>query len=245
MNKALSDYNYKWSSYEKQSYICEKCGTRALHFLYRLIKFQSATVNPVTEIRKTATYLNSLEMCEVFTSSNYILNICYHCNHETLSHIGDFSQGNPFKATKVHPLQFQGSSPHPHDDMPLECLALYDEAARIFDASPRAAAAILRLCLEQLLSELGETKGRLYDRIESYAKKGIPDQIRSAFHKCRLLGNMGAHAAEINFEDNREIVIMLFSIINYLIDREISSTKKLEEFDTLVTALSESEKPKS
>jgi len=49
--------------------------------------------------------------------------------------------------------------PPPHVDLPEHCRAEYDEARDIAARSPRAAAALLRLCVQKLMVELGE-KGK-------------------------------------------------------------------------------------
>lgn len=49
--------------------------------------------------------------------------------------------------------------PPPHIDLPNTCVSEYNEARDIVSRSPRAAAALLRLCVQNLMAELGE-KGK-------------------------------------------------------------------------------------
>jgi len=47
------------------------------------------------------------------------------------------------------------TAPPPHQDLADPALASYTEGRGVFNASPRAAAALLRLCLQQLVGMLG------------------------------------------------------------------------------------------
>jgi hypothetical protein len=52
------------------------------------------------------------------------------------------------------------AAPMPHGDMPGSCKPDFDEARSVLQRSPRAAAALLRLCLQRLCIELGKPRDR-------------------------------------------------------------------------------------
>ena len=78
--------------------------------------------------------------------------------------------------------------PGPNEDMRDETKKLYLEAAAIFQDSPRASAALLRLCIEKLCNQLGE-KGKLDKCIAALVQKGVNEQMQQALDYCqRWLG---------------------------------------------------------
>ena len=80
----------------------------------------------------------------------------------------------------------------PHDDMPEQAKKTFREAQSILGKSPRGACMMLRLCVEQLLTELGYKQKNLADKIKAAAPEGSP--LRSILNACRLAGNEFVHA---------------------------------------------------
>lgn len=118
--------------------------------------------------------------------------------------------------------------PH-HKDMPESLLDLYDEARDIVARSPRAAAALLRVCLQNLMKELGEKGKNINDDIASLVKSGLPIEVQQALDYCRVIGNNGVHPGEIELTDNPEITYSLFDMINFIVEDRIARPKKIQE----------------
>lgn len=122
----------------------------------------------------------------------------------------------------------ENSAPRPHDDMPEAVRALFDEAATIFDKSPRGASALLRVALETLLPDLGAKKKGLNDAIGELVKLGkAPPDVQRALDTIRILGNEAAHPGTINLSDDSETAFKLFSLINLIVDRAIGEPKRI------------------
>ncbi|MCZ9671342.1 DUF4145 domain-containing protein [Pseudomonas aeruginosa] len=121
------------------------------------------------------------------------------------------------------------SAPMASSDLPDECRIDFEEARQILAASPRGAAALLRLCIQKLCVVLGESGKNINDDIKSLVTKGLPVQIQQAFDYVRVTGNNAVHPGEMSLKDDPETVSIMFEMINLIVEERISRPKKLEE----------------
>lgn len=119
-------------------------------------------------------------------------------------------------------------APMPHPDMPEAVQADYLEARSIVDRSPRGAAALLRLSIQKLCIELGETEGSIDKDIKSLVGKGLPEGIQQALDVVRVVGNNAVHPGELTAEDIAEVSVSLFELINAIVEDRITRPRKLE-----------------
>lgn len=117
--------------------------------------------------------------------------------------------------------------PPPHIDLPESCLDDYNEARDIVARSPRAAAALLRLTIQKLLTVLGEKGKNINEDIGSLVAKGLPIEVQQALDYCRVIGNNAVHPGEINLNDDPNIANSLFEMINFIVEVRISQPKKV------------------
>lgn len=119
----------------------------------------------------------------------------------------------------------------PHVDMPDSVKELYEEARLVANCSPRAAAALLRVALEKLTEELGETKGNLNTRIKNLKSKGLPEKAIQSLDIVRIFANEGgSHSGEIDLSgaDNSQIVDSLFWLVNFIVEKTISENNQID-----------------
>ena len=118
---------------------------------------------------------------------------------------------------------------------------LYDEAALIYNKSPRAACALLRLAVERLCNELGET-GAIDKMIGSLVQKGLPTIVQKALDAVRVIGNKAVHPGQIAFDvDDRATAETLMKLLNIITERLITEPKEIDGiFDALPQSVKDS-----
>lgn len=124
--------------------------------------------------------------------------------------------------------------------MPESVKQLYDEAGLIYNKSPRAACALLRLAIDRLCNELGENDRDINKNIGSLVKKGLPQSVQQALDVVRVVGNKAVHPGQISFDvDDKGTATMLMRLLNIIVERMITEPN---EIDTLYQGLPESVK---
>lgn len=132
--------------------------------------------------------------------------------------------------TMIYPMKLM--APRARWDMPEDVKKIYEEARKVADISPRAAAALLRVSLEKLTNHLKETKGNLNTRIGNLAKKGLPEKVIRSLDIVRITANEGGtHAGEIDLtgKDGPKVVAKLFWLVNFIVEKTISDPKEIDE----------------
>lgn len=125
-------------------------------------------------------------------------------------------------------------APLPVENIPEDVKIDFLEARDIVNASPRAAAALLRLALQKLMAHLGEKGKILNDDIANLVKKGLPPRIQKALDVVRVIGNNAVHPGMINLKDDTETAIALFELLNMIVDVMITQPKRVEDIYTKI-----------
>lgn len=129
----------------------------------------------------------------------------------------------------------------PNEDMPDSVRTLYNEAASIYKKSPRAACALLRLAVERLCNELGET-GKIDTMIGNLVKNGLPTTVQKALDAVRVIGNKAVHPGQIAFDvDDKSTAETLMKLLNIISERLITEPKEIDGiFDALPQSVKDS-----
>ena len=120
-------------------------------------------------------------------------------------------------------------APEAHIDFPADLRPDYEEARQIYNDSPRASAALLRLCLQKLCRYLGARGDNINSDIQHiYDEYGLGRRVRDSMDILRVVGNNAVHPGEIDLRDSRDISLGLFRIINFIIDKAISEPAHID-----------------
>ena len=115
----------------------------------------------------------------------------------------------------------------------------FEEARKILADSPRGAAALLRLCVQKICIQLGETGKHIDTDIASLVSKGLSKTIQQALDIVRVVGNESVHPGQMDLTDNEGTARQLFDLVNLIAETRISEPKRI---DALYQSLPESKR---
>jgi len=117
----------------------------------------------------------------------------------------------------------------PNADLPTDVIADFEEAREIVQASPRGAAALLRLCVQKLCGHLGEQGKKIDDAIASLVKKGLDPLVQQSLDIVRVIGNEAVHPGTLDLKDDRDTAFQLFDLVNAIAAQMISHPKAVKQ----------------
>lgn len=154
-----------------------------------------------------------------FLGDNWLVSKCEHCGN----YIIWFDKKIVYPETQ--PVQ------HPNPDMGDDIVKDYLEAASVYQKSPRASAALLRLALQKLCKKLGEPGENINTDIKNLVKnRGLHPTIQQSLDALRIVGNNAVHPGEIDLEEQPELVLKLFGLLNLITDKLITEPQQVESF---------------
>ncbi|MOA21191.1 hypothetical protein D3C78_1416710 [compost metagenome] len=122
------------------------------------------------------------------------------------------------------------SIPLPNEDMPESIVNIYLEARDVINKSPKAAAALLRLALQELCKILGGDGLNINADIAMFVKNGLDIRVQKALDIVRITGNNAVHPGAIDLDDNPEIANRLFGLLNFVVDSMITQPMLIDSF---------------
>ena len=136
-------------------------------------------------------------------------------------------------STIVYPKQI--SIEPPNQDFDEDIAKLYNEAVSIVTDSPKGAAAILRLALQKLLKQIGKDGKNINDDIKELVSEGLSPKIQKSLDLLRVVGNNAVHPGLISFDDDSDIALKLFKVLNIIADEMITRPKEVENlYDDII-----------
>jgi hypothetical protein len=137
----------------------------------------------------------------------------------------------------------------PNSDLNSDIIDDYNEARSILNKSPRGAAALLRLCIQKLCAQLGESGKNMHSDIDNLVKKELPVQIQQALDIVRVIGNNAVHPGQMDLKDDQETATSLFELVNIIADVMITEKKRIQQMynslpQTSLDAITDRARPK-
>lgn len=142
--------------------------------------------------------------------------LCVACNQETI-----------FLDQKlIVPMESQ--APAPGADLPAALADDFEEARRVLPISPRGAAALLRLVLQNLLPIIGAQPDDINSMIGELVAKGtVSSAIQQALDSVRVIGNESVHPGTMDLKDNQSTALSLFNLINFIVEKAITEPREI------------------
>lgn len=193
--------NYIAPDYMKEAFTCPHCGTLSL--MHKIcVSFKGASaITMAPNVRQGTSWMEIAS--------------CQNCKKKTIW----------IDNIYVYP---DIVAEEANSDMPESVKQLYDEAGLIYNKSPRAACALLRLAIDRLCNELGENDRDINKNIGALVKKGLPQSVQQALDVVRVVGNKAVHPGQIAFDvDDKETAIALMKLVNLITVRMITEPKEI------------------
>ena len=117
----------------------------------------------------------------------------------------------------------------PDPNLPDSVRRTYQEANSIARESPRAAAMLVRLAIEELCQTLVPEENLSLDRrIRRLVKQGLSSRTQKALDVVRVIGNQAAHPGRMDPRDDVETVYALLGLVNLIAGEVISVPKAVD-----------------
>lgn len=194
---------YYQPEYKSENFHCAHCGVYASQYWGYLCTRKMTGVTHISQGQSL--------------SDKFAASICSHCREWSIW----------VEESLVYPAQI--TVENPNDDMPDDVKKLYKESAQILSASPRAAAALLRLGLQILLGAVGGDGKNINNDIKKIVALGVEPETQRALDILRVFGNSGAHPGEIKLDEDPGLVHKMYRLMNYVTDRLITQKNQINE----------------
>lgn len=236
----MGNESYISAEYGSDGFTCPNCQTYAHQNWTEVLKMNERkpefkTSSYLREVREIITYNVFDKEEEVLDQFNgykpvnkhhidnaLALSTCSKCSKESLWVDGKMVFPNI------------SAAPPAHIDMPEEVKEVYNEAKGIHYLSPRASAALLRLALEKLLPLVGAEGKDINNMIGDLVGKGLNKSVEQALDSLRFIGNEAVHPGMIRIQDDKEISIALFKILNFIVQNLITEIREIQNIHDLI-----------
>lgn len=200
--------------YKEEAFTCPSCSTYSKHdWKYNYIHEKSGEFYGRGTLMTSNCKFEELYICK-----------CEHCGYISFWYKGKLAW--PLNSTVEAPI----------DEMPEDIKKLYLEARSIIELSPKGSCAILRLALQKLCNRLvGQEENKKIDgAIKKLVENGLPSTLQKAMDYVRIMGDEAVHPGVIIVDDNKELAVAMFRMMNIIIEKMIIEPKEIEDLYNLM-----------
>ena len=124
------------------------------------------------------------------------------------------------------------ADPEPKLHVPLNVRRECEEAGQTLEASPRGAAALLRLAIEKLCKELGMSDDGLKGDIALFVREDIDARVQKVLDAARIIENNAVRPSPIGPGDDRATAETLSGLVNLICEKMIMEPRHLQAMYT-------------
>ncbi|MDH1012476.1 DUF4145 domain-containing protein [Pseudomonas nicosulfuronedens] len=175
--------------------------------------------------------------CGAFAHMNWVqmahnvaVSLCDSCRQPSIWRLwvnGSIGNYETYDGELVYP-KITVAPPH-HPDLPADICRDYEEARLVCSHSPRAAAALLRLCVQKLCNHLLGKSGDINIQIGELVAQGLPIRAKHALDSVRVIGNESVHPGTMDLNDTPDLAIALFRLVNLIVQNCITDPREAAE----------------
>src|SRR5262245_46133617 len=123
-------------------------------------------------------------------------------------------------------IQSQSSTPR------LMCGASGEEKTQTLEASPRGAAAVLRLTIDKLCKELGVSGESVKDDIAFFVREDVDARVQKVLDAARIIESNAVPPGQIGLGDDRASAETLSGLVNLICEKMIMEPMHLQALYT-------------
>src|SRR6266404_7640923 len=122
----------------------------------------------------------------------------------------------------------RAGGPEPKLDAPPNVRREYEEASQTLEASPRGAAALLRLAIEKLCKELGVSGESLKDDIAFLVREDVDARVQKVLDAARIIESNAVRPDPIGLGDDPATAETLSGLVNLICEKMIMEPRHLQ-----------------
>lgn len=210
----MNKFHFNWSIYndlggfgtdDQPAFICLHCELRAAHKWNYAFPKKIAAVDIPESIQELI-----IESC------------CLSCDKQSYWKIDEL--GNEELLYPINKINI----PTPNKDMPENVKKTYIEAYKILNDSPRAATALARLAVEELLISLNSVGNTINEKIGNLVRDGLSSRIQRPLDVLRVIGNNAIHPGKIEDIDTIESAKSILGLVNFIVEELITKPNEID-----------------
>jgi hypothetical protein len=95
----------------------------------------------------------------------------------------------------------------------------FEEAAAVLNKSPRAAAALIRICIQNMMPLLKETGKNLDENISSLVRKGLEVEIQQAMDVLQVIRRNPGQESDVDLRHETAIATRMLESLKEILER--------------------------